>query len=279
MLGLIISLLPALIVLGVLIFVHELGHFLVARWNGVKVEKFSIGFGPEVFGWTSRATRYAISLIPLGGFVKLAGESFDTLEGRKVQADDFISKNIFQRFLVVFAGPLMNLITGFLILVAVFCVGRPLPANVIGDFVKGYPAETSGLQKGDRILKINEKETPSWIQVTEAIVFNESENLQVLVDRNGEKLIFSVGTKEESGKELTGDHKKIRRLGIKPDMHERLIEKYGLLESIKQAFFSCSDMIRMMFYTFWKLVTFQLSVKSLSGPVQIFAVAGETRYA
>ena len=143
--GHLVSLLPALIVFGVLIIVHEFGHFIACRLSKVRVEKFSIGFGPELFHWQSGETRFSISLLPLGGFVSPAGEEASKIGPEGPKPGDFLAAPVLSRIFIIVSGVAMNYLLAFVVFWAVFMIGRPMPGTVVGGFVKGYPAEAQGL--------------------------------------------------------------------------------------------------------------------------------------
>lgn len=162
------TLLAFLFVLGVLVFVHELGHFLAARRLGVRVLTFSLGFGPKLLKTKRGDTEYCVSLIPLGGYVKMAGESPD--DPRSGAPDEFMSKTKWERFQVLIAGPAMNLILAVVVLAGVFMQGAEVPAYqdelpVIGAVVGGGPADRAGLRSGDRILTVSGEPVDTWDKV------------------------------------------------------------------------------------------------------------------
>ena len=148
------TLVAFLFVLGVLIFVHEAGHFLAARRVGVRVLVFSLGFGPKILKFTRGDTEYCVSAIPLGGYVKMAGENPD--DPRSGKPDEFLSKSKWERFQILIAGPAMNILLAVIVLAVVLAQGTTVPAYrdeppVIGSVVNGSPAQQVGLQRGDRI--------------------------------------------------------------------------------------------------------------------------------
>src|SRR3954466_5798963 len=154
-------------VIGVLVFVHELGHFLMARRIGVRVLKFSLGFGPRLFGFTRGDTEYCISAIPLGGYVKMAGENPD--DPRTGQPDEFLSKTKWQRFQVLLMGPLMNLLLAVIVTAGVLMRGAEVPSftskpPVVGQVVPGSPAEKAGIRTGDQVLAVNGHDVHTWEQ-------------------------------------------------------------------------------------------------------------------
>ncbi len=160
------SLIIFLITFGILILVHEFGHFMQARRVGVRVERFSMGFGPVLFKKKRNSTEYALSLIPLGGYVKLAG---DNLEEYKGGADEYFSKTPLQRAKIIFWVPALNYILGFFCFWLIFFAGYPTLTTKVGALLEGYGAKDAGVQVGDRILAIDGKRLASWDELQIAI--------------------------------------------------------------------------------------------------------------
>jgi regulator of sigma E protease len=182
------TILAFLFVLGVLVFIHELGHFLMARWHGVRVITFSLGFGPKLLKWTRGATEYCISVIPLGGYVKLAGESAE--EERSGASDEFMSKSKWVRFQVYLMGPVMNIALAFVLTTAVLYNGADVPlyptsTPVIGSVTEGSPAEKSGLKVGDTIVNVAGKPVKTWEDVDSNVMPKVREQISITVDRGG----------------------------------------------------------------------------------------------
>src|SRR5258708_28117062 len=168
----VITLFAFLFVLGVLIFVHELGHFLMARRLGVRVITFSLGFGPKILTMTRGGTEYCLSAIPLGGYVKMAGENPE--EARTGASDEFLSKGKWQRFQVLVMGPVMNLLLAVIVMAVVLYQGAPRPAFerqpvVIGAFAEKSAAAQAGLELGDRIITVDGDAVGNWGQYSAAI--------------------------------------------------------------------------------------------------------------
>lgn len=186
-----ITILATLFVLGVLIIIHELGHFWAARLLGITAEKFSFGFGPKLAGIKRGKTEYLISLIPFGGYVKLKGENPD--EAKDLSPDSFSSRNPLQKILVVFAGPLMNLLFPILIMPVIFLIGYSVPyyetiEPTVGSVIASTPGEESGLKRGDVILKSGEKNLRRWSALQKEILLNPEKELLLTVRRGDEIL-------------------------------------------------------------------------------------------
>ena len=161
------AVLPGVLLLGLVIFVHELGHFLVAKWRGVKVLKFSLGFGPAMFKVTRGETEYRISWFPLGGYVQMAGDSPSPEGGMPASRDEFLSHPWFGRLLISIAGPAANLLTAFLVMVAVSMLGVSYPdfPNRVGETPDTSVAYRYGIRQGDAIVTVNQVPVKSWIEI------------------------------------------------------------------------------------------------------------------
>ncbi len=184
------------IVIGVLILIHELGHFLVARWTGVGVERFSIGFGPVLFRWRGKETEYCLSAIPMGGYVKMVGEE-NPLEGGTALPYDpakaFALKPLWVRFLIVFAGPGMNFVLAALIFAGVLAtVGRPVWPAAVGRVADGTPAAVAGLRTGDAVVAVNGKPVANWEDLDRAVTDSGGRPLELRVARDGSERTVTV---------------------------------------------------------------------------------------
>jgi regulator of sigma E protease len=214
----VLTLLAFAFVIGVLVFVHELGHFLAARRVGVRVLAFSIGFGPRLLGFTRGGTEYKIAAIPLGGFVKMAGETVE--DQRSGAPDEFLSKSKWERFQVLIAGPAMNIALAILVLWGVLLQGADVPAYrdmapVVGAIETDAPAARAGVQVGDRILRVDDRGVDTWDDFLLTIAGKARREVTLLVDRGGQRQSVSVIPTAE-GKYEIGD------IGVLPATHPHI---------------------------------------------------------
>ena len=197
----------AIVVLGVIIVIHELGHFLVAKFFKIKVEIFSVGFGPRLFGFRKGETDYRISAFPLGGYVKMAGETpMDAVTG---EAYEFLSKPKWQRFLVAAAGPAMNIILAVGLIAGLYMYGTDVPEFLIGQAVinvvePGSPAEQAGIKPGDQIVSFDGVEKPDWQDVQNTVITSPGRAIPIVIEREGKQFQFTV-TPVRKGREEAGD--------------------------------------------------------------------------
>lgn len=212
--GYFIKFISVAFVFGILILFHELGHFLIAKRLKVKVEKFSFGFGPALFKIKRGDTEYAISSVPFGGYVKMAGENLKESKGKK---DEFYSKSPLQRIAIVVAGPIMSLGLAFLIFYILLIIGGISTVNPnakVGDLIPDYPALNAGIQKGDEITAINDEKVADWQQMTKIIRGKAGEEILITVDRKGKFLSFYVTPKEE----ILNNEQRVGAIGIYPEI-------------------------------------------------------------
>ena len=212
------TLLAFAFVIGVLVFVHELGHFVAARRVGVRVLAFSIGFGPRLLGFTRGGTEYKIAAIPLGGFVKMAGETAE--DQRSGAPDEFLSKSKWQRFQVLIAGPAMNILLAILVLWGLLLQGADIPAYrdmppVVGAMAADAPARKAGVQIGDRILRVDDRSVETWEDFLNTIAGKARREVILLLERGGQPTSVTV-TPSAQGKYEIGD------IGVLPNTHPHI---------------------------------------------------------
>jgi len=271
-----ITLLATIFVLGILIFVHELGHFLVAKKSGIRVERFSLGFPPKLIGKKIGDTEYCISWIPLGGYVKMAGEEPDEKE-LKGEPWEFMSKPVRTRALVVFAGPAMNFILAILIFWGIiFLAGRQEiheDTNQIGLVAPGGPADKAGIKSGDQIISINGIEVSTFKDMAEIIHQQVEKPVEVKWRRDEEEYTAMITTYKDRVLDEEGQFKYIGKIGIGPTY---TIIKVGffraLLEGTDTSIFILVETIKFII----GLITGTASIKLVGGPVFIAQVAGQT---
>ena len=274
------TILSTIFVLGVLVFVHELGHFLAAKLFRIRVDRFSMGYHPRLIGKKIGDTDYCISLIPFGGYVKIAGmvdESFDEeqLQGPP-QPWEFRSKPWWQRMTVIFAGPLMNLMLALVIFTSMiyyYGIGE-LHAPVVNEILEGKPAAEAGLLPGDRITVIDDQEIATWEDMVNIIRESPNQTLHLTWMRGDSLLTGEVVPAAESVLDTrTGEMIEVGQIGISGLVEFR---PAGVFEGIQLGAERIYDLTKMIFLSLGRLITGKESVKNLSGPVLIAKMAGES---
>jgi len=227
------------IVFGVLIFVHEFGHFFAAKLNGVKVEKFSLGFGPKLIGWTRGETEYRISAIPLGGYCKMAGEVPGEVSEEPER--EFTSKTVGQRASIIVAGPMMNFLTAFPIAIVVFLIGVNEPTARVGMVVPSGTAFQAGLKEGDRIVRVDDRAVETFNEVTVALnYYHIGQPHKVVIERPSdgghEILTHTISTRldDEDGQ---------RRIGVGPYFSDTTVGHVGTYSAARKAGIRAGDRI------------------------------------
>ena len=237
------SMLIFLTVLSILILVHEWGHFIMAKSVGVGVEKFSLGFGPKLFSFKHQETEFMVCAIPLGGFVKMTGDERSECKGRK---EEYFSKPIGHRALIVLMGPVVNYVVAYLCLCLVFMFGYPALAPKVAEVIKGYPAETAGLKKGDTIVKIDAQNIQTWEDVQKYISRSKGVELQIVFLRDGQRMEKMVSPVEQLSENIFGQKENLRRIGIQPE--DKIITlKYTFVESLVKSFSNLTDITTMTY--------------------------------
>lgn len=215
-------LIPFIFVLAIVIFVHEMGHFLVGRWCGVGVDAFSIGFGPELFGWTDRlGTRWKISSIPLGGYVKMFGDADASSrpDGRPMseaeKAVSFHHKTVGQRAAIVFAGPFVNFIFAIIVLTLLFSIGgQPYTPAVIGHVAEDGAGARAGLEPGDEVISVNGVRVQRFEEMLQIVSLRPDREIPIVVERDGRQLPLTVVPAGEIFKDRHGNDQVVGSIGV-----------------------------------------------------------------
>ena len=280
-----------LLLLGPLITLHELGHYLVGRWCGVKAEVFSVGFGKELFGRTDRyGTRWRLSALPLGGYVQFKGDmnpaSIPDSEAMN-SADEAEREGSFhhaplgKRALIVAAGPAANILVTLAIFAGFFmAIGQPVAKDAeqqltIAAFPEGSPAQKAGIEIGDRIVAIEGEPVEKLMDVQQAVMAYPNQVLDVRVERGGTPLDFSVRTMSMEVTDRFGNPSRIGLIGIEAAGAETEFVRQGPLDSVAMAVEETGRMTAMMVTGIKQIVTGQRSVKELGGPIKIAKYSGE----
>ena len=265
------SWLAFLITLSLIILVHEWGHFIFARIIGVKVERFSFGFGPLLLRWTRGGTEYALSLLPFGGYVKLAGENEEGRTAAPAKPWEYRSRSVGQRSAIVLAGPLINYLLGFSLFFLVFVVGAPVYTPRIGGLLKGYPAAEAGLREGDRILAVNGRPVSAWEEMTLAIQA-QTDAVTLTVQREERVFPQVVRPKVLERTNLFGSTVRTGMVGITPS-DEVQIRRYSPPRALLKAAAQVGFLTRATLQSLWAIATGGLSLKeSFTGPIGIFYI-------
>ena len=281
--GILTTLLAFVLVLGPLVFIHELGHYLVGRWFGVKADVFSIGFGKELFGWTDkRGTRWKLSALPLGGYVQFAGDmnpaSQPSAEWLALPEQErnrtFPAKPLWQRSLIVLAGPVTNLLLAVVILAGfTLANGKVVIPAVVGEVQAGSAAERGGVEPGDRIVSIRGKSMSSFLDVRLEVGQNPGEPMNMVIVRDGRQVELDVSAAVKVESDRFGNTQKIGYLGIGPKSYE--IVPVGPVEAVAEGVKQTGSIISMMVNGIGQIITGKREVKELGGPIKIAKYSGE----
>lgn len=276
-----LTILSFLLVIGILVFIHELGHYLAGRWFGVKAEAFSIGFGREVAGWTDkRGTRWKVGWLPLGGYVRFKGDmspaSKPDPEWLRMPPEErsqcFQAKPLWQRAIIVAAGPIINFAFALLIFAAFFAAyGEYRTSTTLGE-VQG-PAAAAGLRPGDTVKAIAGREVDDFDDVRRFVILRPGQRVDVLAERGGETLLLpvTIGTRWEEDR--FGNRYAMGQMGVRPDGYRQV--PLSLTDIPGAALSRFGDTIELMTDSIAQIVTGRRSAKELGGPLRIAQVSGE----
>ncbi|MFA6350032.1 MAG: RIP metalloprotease RseP [Candidatus Omnitrophota bacterium] len=268
-----IALLIFIFVLGIVIISHEFGHFIVAKKIGVRVEKFSFGFGRALLKAKKGDTEYALSSIPLGGYVKLAGDNFEEFKGKP---DEYLSRPPGQRAAIVFFGPLFNYILGFLCFWFIFFSGYPTLTTKVGGLLDDFGAKSSGMQIGDKIIAVEGNKVFYWDDLQKEVQANRANKfLNISVLRVDKQYDFKVEIKSKELGDTLGQKRSFGLIGITP-ADEIVKVRHGPLKSLGLAGIKTLDMTVTTYKALWYLVTGKLSMReSMTGPLGIFLITSK----
>ncbi len=270
------SILIFIIVLSILILVHEFGHFIVAKRMGVRIEQFSLGFGPRLFGWKKSDTEYTICAIPLGGYVKLAGDNPDEFKG---QPYEYLAKSVGQRARIILYGPLLNYVLAFLCFWLIFFLGFPNLTCRVGGLVENFGAQKAGIQVNDLILAVDSQEVEIW-QDLQKIIQNktEGETVRLTILRDNQELQIPVGIKQERMDTIWGEERAVGLIGIKP-ADEFVKTRYGLIKSFFAGGAKLLYLTGVTFRSLAWMVLGRISFRqSVTGPLGIFYITREAAH-
>jgi regulator of sigma E protease len=295
----------ALIVLGILIFVHEFGHFIVAKLFNVKIEKFSLGFGPKLFGKQIGETEYLISAFPLGGYVKMFGEG-GVIEGGEEhhkaaedaigdtrdeesgelteapralteaeKARSFAHKPPLARIAIVMAGPVFNLVFAWLIFIVLCMMGVPTVTAKIGEAIKDKPAAKAGVLKNDVVTSINGKKVSQWDEIAGHIASGKGQPIVLTVKRDGRDMQFTMTPEPRISKNLFGESIKGHAIGIAA-AGEIVTEKSNPFQAVVKGSVQTWKVIDLTIMSLVKMIQRVVPMDSVGGPIMIAKMAGET---
>ncbi|QNN68589.1 RIP metalloprotease RseP [Sphingomonas lutea] len=268
--------------IGPLVLIHEFGHYWVARRLGVGAEVFSIGFGREIAGWTDkRGTRWQIGWLPLGGYVRFVGdenEASKPSEAQPLSAEDrarsFHLRPVWQRSLIVLAGPLANFLVAIAIFAALFAaLGMPRTSNFVSAVQAGSPAERAGIRASDRIVSVAGRQTDSFEDVQRIVTLRPGETVAITVQRGGSQIPLSAQLGKLLEKDRFGQSFERGLLGVQGN--QRQFVRLSPLELIPQATAYTFTLTRWMIDGLWQIVSGRRSIKDIGGPIKIAQIAGQ----
>lgn len=275
-----------LAILTILVFVHEWGHYIVARINGVRVDVFSVGFGPEIWGFYDKnGTRWKFSWVPLGGYVKFFGDGSEastpdaSLAKMTPEERDeaFHYKKLNQKAAIVFAGPAVNFLFAIVIFAGLFFVhGRLVNAPIVGDVIENSAAAEAGILAGDRIVSIDGEDIETFTDISMVLAFKIEKEVDLVV-RRGEQLIdlnFDLGVVDET--DILGQPVERKLIGIRNIPEEMELVNYGLIGALWQATIETKNITIRNLKGIGQMIVGKRSVKELGGPITIARVAGKT---
>lgn len=272
-----------LLVIGPLVFVHEMGHYLVARWFNTKVEKFSIGFGREIAGWTDKNdTRWKVGWLPLGGYVQFAGDlsaasqpdpQLNALPDAE-QSELFQSKPVGQRFLIILAGPMINFLFAIILFMGIFAAyGQARNPAIVTALEEGSPADTAGFEIGDRITSVEGREIERFEDLSRFVSLRPGQEMTFGVERNDEPVMITATTGDITVEDRFGNEARIGRIGVYGSAIE--INRLSPLELPGVAIDQTVSSLEMITVGLGQIIRGQRSIEELGGPLKIGQISGQ----
>ena len=256
-------------ILSVLILVHELGHYIWAKCLKIRVEKFSLGFGPKLLSKKIGETEYMLCAIPFGGFIKMAGDSAEETQGKK---DEFLSRTPGQRAGIIFAGPFSNYLLAFLCLWMVYYLGYPHLTTTIGELIPGLPAEKAHFQVGDKITEVDGVGVQYWDELTKAIRSKKGQTLHLKAMREAKEFDFTLTPQSKKVETLFGKKVEVGLIGIKPS-GDFVKVRYGFWKALEKGAQNLIQMTWMTLLAIFYIIIGTMSFReSVTGPLGIFFI-------
>jgi regulator of sigma E protease len=269
-----ISIISVIILLGILIFAHEFGHFLVAKYSGVGVLKFSLGFGPKLVGKKIGETEYLISWVPLGGYVKLLGETENEELAEKDEKRSFLKQPVWKKAAIVAAGPIFNFLLAIVIFTIVYMAGVPTLTTYINGVPEGTPAFEAGIREGDVITAIDGRTITRWEEIKEIISKSDGSELRLTITRGGESIDVPLKPRLYKDKNIFGEEIDSYKIGVSPSLDHTVVERMNpflaVWSSLKQTWF----ISKLTVLSVVKIFEGVVSPKTLGGPIMIAQIAG-----
>jgi len=269
----VITLISFIILLSILIFVHEFGHFIAARIAGVGVLKFSLGFGPKIIGKKIGETEYVLSWIPLGGFVKLLGESGNEELPPEDEKRSFFKQAVWKRMLIVFAGPVFNFLLAIVIFTIVFIYGLPNLAANIGEVQKDSAAFEAGMMHGDKIITLDGRKIILWEEIKPIISDSKGREIEAIVERGAEKKHIIIKPRLSKAKNIWGEEESTYLIGVSP-AGNTIIERRNPWDAFVGSISKTWDISKLTILAVVKMLEGVVSPKTLGGPIFIAQASG-----
>ena len=259
------------VIFSVLIVIHEFGHYIAAKRSGVRVERFALGFGPVLFKRKGKETEFVVCAFPLGGYVKMAGDTRGELKGFKYE---FLSKPVGIKSKIVFAGPLFNYFLALFIFCIIALIGFPYPDSIVGSVLEGYPAQAAGVQEGDRILAVDGEKVEHWLDMAKRI-YQAKDTVNFRIEREGEIISLDIPLRQKEITDDFGKKKSVSMVGIGSSSEIKII-KYNFPHAIVKGLESLFNLTFLVVKGFLFMILGIIPFKeAVAGPVGIYYITSE----